>query len=144
MSFLSSLYRLHLLQGDFVKRWIPELQGLKGPDVHAPWTLSRTALLHAHVTLGESYPTPIVTAPEWNKHIAKKPVCVAEKGKWADVLIASPDSHNLTASVFFRVPQHPQQKERKARATRPNSTETEASTFTSPKAKTCDVPHNKH
>lgn len=70
----------HLLYGDYVRQWVPELQGIKGADVHTPWTLSTAALSHAHVSLGETYPTPIVIAPEWSRHVNKKPVGVGEKG----------------------------------------------------------------
>lgn len=64
------------LQGDYVRRWVPELQAIKGADVHTPWALSSAALSHADVSLGETYPTPIVVAPEWSRHVGKKPVCV--------------------------------------------------------------------
>ncbi|XP_029978740.1 cryptochrome DASH [Sphaeramia orbicularis] len=58
--------------GEFVRQWVPELRGLKGSDVHTPWTLSTAALSHAHVTLGDTYPTPIIIAPEWSRHINSK------------------------------------------------------------------------
>lgn len=71
-----------LLQGDYVRRWVPELQGIKGADVHTPWTLSSAALSHAGVSLGETYPTPTVIAAEWSRHVNKKPVGVLRKRKW--------------------------------------------------------------
>uniref|UniRef100_A0A665UNE0 Cryptochrome DASH n=1 Tax=Echeneis naucrates TaxID=173247 RepID=A0A665UNE0_ECHNA len=58
--------------GDYVRQWIPELQGIRGADVHTPWTLSTAALSHAQVSLGDTYPTPIVIAPEWSRHVNKK------------------------------------------------------------------------
>ncbi|XP_036377802.1 cryptochrome DASH [Megalops cyprinoides] len=59
--------------GDYVRQWVPELRGIKGGDVHTPWTLSTAALSHAQVSLGETYPSPIVMAPEWSRHVNKKP-----------------------------------------------------------------------
>lgn len=53
-----------------------------GADVHTPWTLSSAMLSHAHVSLGETYPTPIVVAPEWSRHFNKKLVSAWEKGSW--------------------------------------------------------------
>uniref|UniRef100_A0A3Q3WT40 Cryptochrome DASH n=1 Tax=Mola mola TaxID=94237 RepID=A0A3Q3WT40_MOLML len=58
--------------GDYIRQWVPELQGIKGADVHTPWTLSTAALSHAQVALGQTYPTPIVMAPEWSRHVNKK------------------------------------------------------------------------
>uniref|UniRef100_A0A3P8RFZ4 Cryptochrome DASH n=1 Tax=Astatotilapia calliptera TaxID=8154 RepID=A0A3P8RFZ4_ASTCA len=67
--------------GDYVRQWVPELQNIRGGDVHTPWSLSNAALAHAHVTLGDTYPAPIVTAPEWSRHINKKAVGVWGKGR---------------------------------------------------------------
>ncbi|NXJ48371.1 CRYD protein, partial [Spizaetus tyrannus] len=59
--------------GDYVRLWVPELQGIKGADIHTPWALNSAALSQAGVTLGETYPQPVVTAPEWSRHINQKP-----------------------------------------------------------------------
>ncbi|NXO23042.1 CRYD protein, partial [Cisticola juncidis] len=59
--------------GDYVRLWVPELQGIKGADIHTPWALSSAALSQAGVTLGETYPQPVVTAPEWSRHIHQRP-----------------------------------------------------------------------
>uniref|UniRef100_A0A8C5QHK3 Cryptochrome DASH n=1 Tax=Leptobrachium leishanense TaxID=445787 RepID=A0A8C5QHK3_9ANUR len=61
------------LLGDYVRMWVPELRNIKGGDVHTPWALSNASLVHAGVTLGETYPLPIVMAPEWSRHINQKP-----------------------------------------------------------------------
>ncbi|XP_072306991.1 cryptochrome DASH [Eucyclogobius newberryi] len=58
--------------GDFVRQWVPELQAVRGPDVHTPWALSAAALSHARLSLGDTYPAPIVVAPEWSRHVNKK------------------------------------------------------------------------
>lgn len=73
-----------LPQGDYVRLWVPELQSIRGADVHTPWTLSSAALSHAHVSLGETYPTPIIVAPEWSRHFNKKPVGYLRKEKWIE------------------------------------------------------------
>ncbi|CAH2281943.1 cryptochrome DASH-like [Pelobates cultripes] len=62
------------VNGDYIRLWVPELQNIQGGDVHAPWALSNSALAHAGITLGETYPLPIVKAPEWSRHINQKPV----------------------------------------------------------------------
>jgi len=46
--------------GAYVRRWVPELARIRGPAVHAPWTLSPMELRAAGVTLGHTYPLPIV------------------------------------------------------------------------------------
>jgi deoxyribodipyrimidine photo-lyase len=44
--------------GEYVKRWIPELARLPAPDIHRPWSYDR--LGPAGVVLGKTYPEPIV------------------------------------------------------------------------------------
>ena len=46
--------------GVFVRRWLPELAGLPAACVHSPWTADEAVLRRAGVTLGETYPYPIV------------------------------------------------------------------------------------
>lgn len=74
-----NIKNMYLPQGDYVRLWVPELQRITGADVHTPWTLSSAALSHADVSLGETYPTPIIVAPEWSRHFNKKPVGASEK-----------------------------------------------------------------
>ncbi len=47
-------------QGDYIKRWVPELSKLHGPAVHAPWEADPDSLASAGVVLGKTYPAPIV------------------------------------------------------------------------------------
>ncbi|XP_048732268.2 eIF-2-alpha kinase GCN2-like [Ostrea edulis] len=58
-------------EGDFVRMWVPELKNIPGGSVHIVWTLSRGALERAGVTLGETYPSPVIVAPEWSRHYSK-------------------------------------------------------------------------
>jgi len=46
--------------GDYVRRWVPELTGLIDATVHAPWELGPLDLAAAGVVLGDTYPEPIV------------------------------------------------------------------------------------
>jgi deoxyribodipyrimidine photo-lyase len=47
-------------EGDYVRRWIPELAGMPARHIHSPWTAPAEVLAAAHIRLGDNYPRPIV------------------------------------------------------------------------------------
>jgi deoxyribodipyrimidine photo-lyase len=46
--------------GAFIRRWVPELEGVSNDGIHAPWELPPLELEGAGVTLGRDYPEPLV------------------------------------------------------------------------------------
>jgi len=47
-------------RGDYVRAWVPELAGLPDRWIHRPWEAPPSVLSDAGVTLGETYPRPVV------------------------------------------------------------------------------------
>lgn len=51
-------------EGEYVKRWVPELAELPSKYIHAPWEASESILHAAGIELGRTYPGPIVDHAE--------------------------------------------------------------------------------
>ena len=46
--------------GDYVRKFVPELKHMPNKFIHRPWEAPKLVLLEAGVKLGENYPEPIV------------------------------------------------------------------------------------
>lgn len=53
--------------GDYVRLMIPELQGIKGFDIHQPWELSTSQLRSLKIQLGHTYPHALRNIPTLEK-----------------------------------------------------------------------------
>jgi deoxyribodipyrimidine photo-lyase len=51
-------------EGNYVRRWVPELAALPAVHVHEPWKAPAEVLRKANVVLDETYPRPIVDHAE--------------------------------------------------------------------------------
>jgi len=47
-------------EGDYIRRWVPELAKLPNKWLYRPWEADAETLSAAGVTLGDDYPAPIV------------------------------------------------------------------------------------
>ena len=46
--------------GEYVKRWVPELAALPPKYIHQPWEATAFELESFGVVLGENYPAPVI------------------------------------------------------------------------------------
>lgn len=51
-------------EGNYVRRWVPELAGLQARHIHAPWQAPSGVLAAAGIDLGRDYPRPVVDHAE--------------------------------------------------------------------------------
>lgn len=47
-------------QGNYLRKWIPEISKLSDQDIHTPWAVNPMMLKMAGIELGKTYPSPIV------------------------------------------------------------------------------------
>lgn len=47
-------------EGNYIKKWVPELKRLSNKYIHEPWKAPNSELIYAGVELGRNYPLPIV------------------------------------------------------------------------------------
>jgi len=56
-------------QGDYVRRWLPQLSRLPAAWIHKPWEAPASVLSAAGVQLGRTYPRPIVDHREASERV---------------------------------------------------------------------------
>lgn len=72
-------------EGDFIRKWIPELSCIPTTLVHEPWKLSPANQLDLGIKNGNDYPSPIVDNT-YETRIAREKIWNIKKGKLSKLL----------------------------------------------------------
>lgn len=67
--------------GKFIRKYLPQLAGLTGADLHSPWLARPVALAAAGVRLGENYPLPVVQHDEARAQTLQRYAPVKKTGR---------------------------------------------------------------
>lgn len=59
----------HDPEGQFIKRWLPELSELPKANLHQPWNMNQMEESFYHVTIGQEYPAPVVNPETAGKEV---------------------------------------------------------------------------
>ncbi len=62
----------HDPEGIFIKKWVPELNGVPTNHIHEPWLMTEMDQTFCGVKIGEDYPSPIINLEESGKKARNK------------------------------------------------------------------------